>query len=252
MSDTVYDRRCVEAVWTYLGLETTEYRVLPDGRCDIILRFVMDSGGVIQQISVVIAGPSTTYYMAPIVRGTGYVGMRLRPGFATSVLGIDLSMIVNQVLDNDACTRVIPAIATFSQPADGVEDLIARLTRFVAARRAANDGNDPSSRSLALLNAIHLSGGRLTVAELARLHNIDERTVRRDVKTYTGLTPKQFSMIIQFHRAIHLLRDNGLDAVSAAAEAGYADQAHMTRVFRQLAGFTPSDRSEVTLASLTN
>jgi AraC-like DNA-binding protein len=249
-SDTAYDRRCVESIWTYFGQTNTGYRVLPDGRCDIILRFVTDAGRPISQISVLIAGPSTTYHMAPIIHGLGFVGIRLRPGFVTSVLGVDLSMIVDQVLDNDACIKAIPEIAALHRPAVGIKDLSDRLTRFVADRRAANGENGPSSRSLALLNAIHVSGGQLTVAQLARIHRVDERTVRRDIKTDTGLTPKQFAMIIQFHRAMHLLCDHGLDTASAAVEAGYADQAHMTRVFRQLAGFTPADRPEVTLASL--
>lgn len=57
-------------------------------------------------------------------------------------------------------------------------------------------------------------------------------------------------MVIQFHRAIRLIRDVGLDPATAALEAGYADQAHMTRVFRKLGGFTPARVPELTLAGL--
>lgn len=105
-------------------------------------------------------------------------------------------------------------------------------------------------RSLALIDALHTGGGRLSVVDLAKMHGIDERTVRRDIKMSTGLAPKELSMVLQFHRALRLLRDVGLDPASAAAEAGYADQAHMTRVFRELGGFTPANMPEVTLANL--
>jgi AraC-like DNA-binding protein len=79
---------------------------------------------------------------------------------------------------------------------------------------------------------------------------VNVRTIRRNLKGATGLSPKQFSMIVQFHRALRLIKEHGLDASAAAIEAGYADQAHMTRVFRRLGGFTPAAIPEVTLANI--
>jgi acetyl esterase/lipase len=51
-------------------------------------------------------------------------------------------------------------------------------------------------------------------------------------------------------RAMRLIELHGLPVSEAAAEAGYADQAHMTRAFRQFAGFTPGSRIKVTLVSM--
>ncbi len=244
------DRNSVEAVWTYLAREDIVHRVLPDGRCDVILRFEFDGGRPIGQIEPLIAGPATSYHLVPITRGVGYAGLRLRPGTAGAVLGVDLPSLADRVFIGQDAIRIAPALASLCAPAQGVEILTSRLVAFVARRQKLDQGSDTFARSLALIDALHTGGGRLSVSDLAKMHGIDERTVRRYIKMSTGLAPKELSMVLQFHRALRLLRDVRLDPASAAAEAGYADQAHMTRVFRKLGGFTPAAMPEVTLANL--
>ena len=244
------NRKSLEAVWTYLAREDIVHRVLPDGRCDVILRFEFDGSRSIGKIEPLIAGPATSYHLVLIERGVGYAGLRLRPGTASSVLGVDLPSLADQVFIGQDAIKIAPALASLRAPAQGIEILTSRLVAFVARRQQLDQGFDTSARSLALIDALHTGGGRLSVSDLAKMYGIDERTVRRDIKMSTGLAPKEFSMVLQFHRALRLLRDVGLDPASAAAEAGYADQAHMTRVFRKLGGFTPADMPEVTLANL--
>jgi AraC-like DNA-binding protein len=244
------DPSSVEATWTYLALDDTVHRVLPDGRCDLILRFACDGDRQIGKIEPLIAGPATSYHLVSLSRGVGYAGLRLRPGTAGMVLGVDLRSIADQVfIDHDAI-RIAPALASLLEPAPNVESLTSRLVDFVAQRRTDSQDAGASARSLELIDALHTGGGRLSVADLARMNGIDERTVRRDIKTSTGLAPKELSIVLQFHRALRLLREVGLDPASAADEAGYADQAHMTRVFRKLGGFTPANMPELTLANL--
>ena len=242
------DRDLIEAVWTYLARENGEHRVLPDGRCDLILRFHLESDRTIGPIEPLIAGPSKRHHVVPLARGLGFVGVRLRPGMGKMVLGIDLPPIADRVCADIEAIRLVPALSQLRAPTRSVEELIDRLTKFVADRRASPRAEGTSVRSLALIEAIHSGGGRLSVVDLARMHEVDARTVRRDIKIATGLTPKELSMVVQFHRALRLLRDAQLDPVSAAAEAGYSDQAHMTRAFRTLGGFTPADLPDVPLA----
>lgn len=244
------ERSSVETVWTYFAREDTVHRVLPDGRCDIILRFEVDSARSIGKIEPLIAGPATTYHMVPIKRGIGYVGLRLRPGTVGFVLGVNLPSIADQVFVGQDAIAIAPALAPLRAPAQGVETLTSRLTDFAACRRIFGQRDAAQMRSLALIDALHTGGASLSVADLAKMHGINERTVWRDIKMNTGLSPKELSMVLQFHRALRLLRDVGLSPALAAAEAGYADQAHMTRMFRKFGGFTPANVPDVTLANL--
>jgi AraC-like DNA-binding protein len=246
-SNPTFRSRSVESVWSYLAQDSHEHRVLPDGRCDVILRFNTDGLKPVGEIKALIAGPATTFHLVPMVKGIGYVGIRIRPAFARHVLGFELSMIANRVLAGEATIKAMPSLKVMCRPIESIERLVKKLELFVESLN--NCGNE-ANRAVALINALHLSGGRLSVKELARLNDVDERTVRREFKKSTGLTPKQYAIIIQFHRALRLLRDVGLDAISTATEAGYADQAHMTRMFRKLGGFTPGNLPNIPFPNL--
>ncbi|SFO91006.1 Helix-turn-helix domain-containing protein [Mesorhizobium sp. NFR06] len=55
-----------------------------------------------------------------------------------------------------------------------------------------------------------------------------------------GIGPKTLSRIVRFNRALSLSKRQGDDWAGIAADCGYADQAHLVREFRQLAGETPT------------
>lgn len=64
------------------------------------------------------------------------------------------------------------------------------------------------------------------------------RTLQRHYKRTTGLTQSQSEQVARARRAFMLLQE-GKSIVEAAFEAGYADQAHLTRSLKLLAGQTP-------------
>ncbi|TIU04954.1 MAG: helix-turn-helix transcriptional regulator, partial [Mesorhizobium sp.] len=55
-----------------------------------------------------------------------------------------------------------------------------------------------------------------------------------------GVGPKTLSRIVRFNRALGLSRQDQSDWADIAADCGYADQAHLVREFRDLAGETPT------------
>lgn len=57
-----------------------------------------------------------------------------------------------------------------------------------------------------------------------------------------GVAPKQLDRIVRFERASSLLKRPGrVRLADVAAESGYADQSHMSREWRDLAGCPPSE-----------
>lgn len=65
------------------------------------------------------------------------------------------------------------------------------------------------------------------------------RSLRRHVVDTAGMGPKKIAQLRRARAAYSLLQ-NGAGLASAAHEAGFADQAHMTRAFTQLAGTSPA------------
>lgn len=78
----------IEAVWASVSRNEGSYRVLPDGRCDIILRFALNALPL-RELTPIVTGPTTGYYDVPLEPGAAFVGVRLRPGHFQRILGLE-------------------------------------------------------------------------------------------------------------------------------------------------------------------
>jgi len=69
---------------------------------------------------------------------------------------------------------------------------------------------------------------------------VGERRLHRHCRAAVGYGPKMLERVLRFQRARQIARGTTSLALVAAL-SGYADQAHLTRESRCLAGTTPSD-----------
>lgn len=84
-------------------------------------------------------------------------------------------------------------------------------------------------------------GGTLRMADMANKLGVSERTLRRDMSRFVGLSPKMLARILRFQRTLVSLRSSTpLDLCTTALESGYTDQSHLGREFRELAGLSPA------------
>lgn len=94
------------------------------------------------------------------------------------------------------------------------------------------------NRSKAYIEENCLRGIRLK--ELAELTGLSESYFSHAFKASTGLPPHQWQMNARIERAKTLIRRDRAPLNTVAAETGFADQAHFTRVFRKTVGMTPA------------
>jgi AraC-like DNA-binding protein len=81
------------------------------------------------------------------------------------------------------------------------------------------------------------TGGNLRIEELAREVGWSRRHLAEKFRAETGLAPKAAARVIRFEGACDRLRSPARPALAeVAADAGYVDQAHLARDFRDLAG----------------
>lgn len=71
------------------------------------------------------------------------------------------------------------------------------------------------------------------------MQSVTTRSVQRHFRRTTGMTRGQFRQIERARHATNLLRD-GASILDTVHEAGYFDQAHLTRSLRVLIGETPA------------
>src|SRR5262249_59691377 len=105
-------------------------------------------------------------------------------------------------------------------------------------------GAGASGRLRSAVDRLLRSGGRACVGALAESAAWSPRQLEREFRRRVGLSPKALSRIARFQNLLRLaLRHPTRNWAELAADAGYADQAHMTREFRALSGATPAARS---------
>ncbi|WP_327248411.1 AraC family transcriptional regulator [Streptomyces sp. NBC_01320] len=79
----------------------------------------------------------------------------------------------------------------------------------------------------------------ISADELARTAGCSRFTLYRGFRAAYGFAPSEYQRDLRLRRARALLAE-GMAPATAAAEAGFADQAHLTRWFTRTYGVTPA------------
>lgn len=163
----------------------------------------------------------------------GSVGLRLPPGFAGAVLGTSVVELVDRVaaiedpVPRDAAVGLRAAMLSVARNPGLLDALSARVLDRMATPRPR-------------LNFIRYAAGRAASAgAVAAELGESERTLRRRMLSDFGCGYATLVRIQRATNARHLL-ERGARSSEAAAAAGFADQAHLTREFRRLVGMTPA------------
>ncbi|MGR3486520.1 helix-turn-helix transcriptional regulator [Pseudooceanicola nanhaiensis] len=83
-------------------------------------------------------------------------------------------------------------------------------------------------------------GRRLTIAQMAEAVNLSESWFSQVFKKTMGVTPHQWQLTRRIEMSKRLLSETGLSVADVADRLGFADQAHLTKTFRQVTGETPA------------
>ncbi|MFF0773438.1 DUF6597 domain-containing transcriptional factor [Nonomuraea wenchangensis] len=151
------------------------------------------------------------------------------PGRSAAPAGLTAS---TRLPDPAARLTNLARLPDCAQPADPAARLpgCARLAEPAARLTDSARPADPAAPFIA--RALRL--GR-SVSEVARDLGLSERQLHRRSLTAFGYAPKTLQRIVRFQRALSLARA-GVPLATVAAEAGYADQAHLSREVKRLSG----------------
>jgi AraC-like DNA-binding protein len=195
------------------------HAVLPDGAMDLVWTGT----------ALLVAGPDTAPHPARREPGATATGLRFRPGALPALLGV---------------------------PADALRDqrvALAELRPDLAARAVARleDGAPAAAVLGAVLRALPGRPDRAAAAAAARLGagasaaatadalGWTTRTLHRRSLAAFGYGPAVLRRVLRFRRAVDLLHA-GASPAETAARAGFADQPHLSREVRALAGASPA------------
>jgi AraC-like DNA-binding protein len=187
-------------------------RVLPDGCLDVIW-----SDG-----TVFVAGPDTTAQVSAVPGGTRFEALRCAPGVGPGLLGVPAVELRDQrvPLADLWPAAAVRRLADAADPVAALADLARQRWR------------PPEPATAAV--AAGVAAGR-AVAEVAAAVGLSARQLHRRCLASFGYGPKTLARVLRLQRALDRVR-SGTPIATVAALEGYADQAHLSRDVKDLAG----------------
>jgi AraC-like DNA-binding protein len=225
--------RSVSCLWVRVPDRKPPVLVLPDACIDLIWQ---------QGKGAFIAGPDTGPAPSELGRGDVLVGARFRPGAGGPALGMPLSVLLDQrvgpvELERDLAAGPAGGMARVLPGSLAPEVALRRVARLAGAMAAAGPP-DPLVRAAAR----HLGRTGAQADRAAAALGVSERQLRRRCQAAVGYGPATLRRVLRFRRFLSRLDAAGgsADLGLLAADAGYADQPHLSRETARLAGLSPA------------
>jgi AraC-like DNA-binding protein len=212
----------VETAWS--GVATSVSHVPPDGCLDIV--YSRSSG--LQAV-----GAMTVEHRFESPAPEWHCGVRFRPGMARDFLRISSAELTDVAIPlADILGSATLQLERRLEDQQTPEQCAAQLMEWLTI--PPNPPN-PTQRAIHAIAATH---GLVDLDEIASQARLSARQFRRRCLEESGVTPKHLCRILRFRRAYNEAFANP-DWADIAVLAGYFDQAHLIRDFREFTGRTP-------------
>lgn len=228
----------VRCYWTLRGAPEAPgtRRVVPDACQDLLFRFRGPGDGR----SAVVVGTMTEPLAVPDDGEADYLGVRFHPWGARPFLGVPARALTDLSVPLDDLWG--PASREVTERLDALPPgrrRIGTLERALAGRLGESD-EAPDAAVRAAVMRLEASRRGVAVAELARRVGLGRRQLGRRFRDAVGLPPSVAARVVRFQAALARIHAGpALSLSRVALEAGYYDQAHLTREFHALAGEPP-------------
>ena len=224
-------RGWVGCLWLRVGaprVPGVRIPVIPDGCVDIM---------TFDDSPPSLAGPATRTHWASMPAGLVITGIRFRPGSVGAVFGVSAT----ELTDRDAeLVDVASRSGELEAALDGCDDLEARFQALESwVRRAVERAKSRDAQTVSAARRM-LTDPSCSIGELASELGWNARRMHREFEASCGYGPKLLQRILRVQVALRVAHTSGAQLAHVAAISGYADQAHMTRDFRSITGFTPT------------
>jgi len=227
------------------GLVATRERLIPTGAMSLVFRVndfpirvydsLVDASGHRFDWGVV-GGVRTGFYVKELCPHTTSIGALLEPGAAQLLFGIPANELAER---HTAIEDLWGQDAIFlwerMREAGDLGRQVELFEMFLAERLPLVRGIHP---------AIAYALERLQyqdIGEIVSRTGYSHRHFLALFRSAVGLPPRVYSRLLRFQRALgHLQRAPTPSWLDIALEAGYADQAHFNREFREFTGLSPT------------
>jgi AraC-like DNA-binding protein len=243
-----YLRDYVEYFWT---LDSTKgqsdplkFATIADGSPGLIFQ-VSSSGFAYQDEkqlpAIYLYGQTTACSQILLPSNFQTIGVYFYPHALKSVFGLDAWELTDNCLDLTLFStlkeyNLTERLLNLSCASQRIEVLCSYLYKLIVLHN--NGVDDKVKYMLANIKNMHEN---LPLRHLRQDLGWSERTLERKFKEQVGISPKLFTKITQFQKALNILRSENYHRLTDVAyENFYADQSHFIRSFKEFTSLTPN------------
>ncbi len=218
-------QRHIRCFWVMRGTfsSISSYRVFPDCCADLL--FSLSSPADIH-----LAEPDTSYYDISLTGSVHVCGVRFFPGALQALSGIDILADLHD-------SKFIRSLRNSLR--DRVFDTAEEFLRYITGLLLPLYDRTPDPVMSYWLNSSDCS-----VTDIRQYFGVSQKTVTRRVTGLSGLNPSLLNRVRRFQRSLSIMKTSAC-LTDIAQDAGYFDQSHFIRDFREFAGIRPSEFSSL-------
>jgi AraC-like DNA-binding protein len=178
------------------------------------------------------------------------IQLGLTPAGARAIFGVPAAELHDGMVSFEELIGPAAAMALYDDVASSVgwPARFAALERHLLALVAAHDEQAARPQVAHAWEALTGPGPASQVSEVAESVGWSRRHLGEQFRAETGISPSDARRLARFALSHRLARNPQRSLVDVAVEAGYADQPHMTREWRELCGYTPGQWREAELS----
>ncbi len=238
----------VKCFWLYktdnsLDLPLAD-RYIPDGQFEIILdlgdNFAQQNndGSWVKAPSLFLAGGYTEHFFVKSGQSIYRLGAVIKRGMVQHVIREDLMHLKGRNTDlEDIWGDSIKSFGDHLRSLHSPMRIFKALETFLY-NTIKFDTNDSTFEWV--INEMVRYNGNSSVRSLAQKAHMSERQFRRKFREKIGLSPKQYMKIIRVASATqNIIKCKHQKLSDIAYEVGFADQSHLIREFKSIAGINP-------------
>lgn len=237
-------------------LSAERERVLPTGMMHLAIRLSDHPLGLFDDVRdctrrevgyAIVGGARSTFYVRDISEPSSSVGVQLLPGSAELFFRVPADQLAGRhtPLEDLWGPRAIECRERLLESVS-LDRQLDILEALLVSRIPQIHGLHP-----AVAHALDRFTTTADVSEVVRQTGYSHRRFIELFNQAVGLTPKLYCRVLRFQRAVemHAAAKLSTSRIDLALAAGYSDQPHFNRQFREFAGLTPREYDEISPSS---
>lgn len=219
-------------------------RVIPSGEPQMIFHYhtpfteVSNRNRASIQPQSVICGQQTGYKDIIVSASLGMIAVVFQPYALRAFLPNPINEFTNESISLDYLFQAeIRELQDRIIEASTIHSRLLLIEKFLLNKLSVSNSFAVAREAV---NLITSTKGQLTVSEIADRLYLSKRQFERIFLTNVGIPPKKFGSIIRFNTSIQSL-EKANSLTMQTYEAGYFDQSHWIRDFRQFTGLPPKE-----------